>query len=159
LDALKGKPLPIYGDGLNVRDWLYVEDHCEALQLVLEKGKVGEVYNIGGRCERTNIEIVNEICTLLDRVCPNSPFTPHSSLITYVKDRPGHDRRYAINSSKIEKELGWRPKETFETGLEKTICWYLENSKWVESVHQAYRNGSNDTIQLKNKKCKFKNAK
>jgi dTDP-glucose 4,6-dehydratase len=140
LNALKGKPLPIYGDGLNVRDWLYVEDHCEALRLVLEKGGVGEVYNIGGRCERTNIEIVNEICALLDRVCPNSGFTPYSSLITYVKDRPGHDRRYAINSSKIEKELGWRPKETFETGLEKTIRWYLENSKWVESVQTgAYR--------------------
>jgi dTDP-glucose 4,6-dehydratase len=140
LNALKGKPLPVYGDGLNVRDWLYVEDHCEALQLVLEKGKVGEVYNIGGRCERTNIEIVNAICTLLDRVCPNSPFTPHSSLITRVKDRPGHDRRYAIECSKIEKELGWQPKETFETGLEKTVRWYLDNPGWVESVQTgAYR--------------------
>jgi len=140
LNAIKGKPLPVYGDGLNVRDWLYVEDHCEALQLVLENGKVGEVYNIGGRCERTNIEIVNEICAVLDKVCPNSPFTPHSSLITYVKDRPGHDRRYAIDSSKIERELGWYPKETFETGLEKTIRWYLENPKWVESVQTgAYR--------------------
>jgi dTDP-glucose 4,6-dehydratase len=140
LNALKGKPLPVYGDGSNVRDWLYVEDHCEALQLVLEKGKVGEVYNIGGRCERTNIEIVNAICTLLDRVCPNSPFTPHSSLITRVKDRPGHDRRYAIECSKIEKELGWQPKETFETGLEKTVRWYLDNPGWVESVQTgAYR--------------------
>jgi len=140
LNALKGKSLPVYGDGLNVRDWLYVEDHCEALQLVLEKGKVGEVYNIGGRCERTNVEIVDEICALLDRVCPNSPFIPHSSLITYVKDRPGHDRRYAIDCSKIEKELGWQPKETFETGLEKTIRWYLDNPGWVESVQTgAYR--------------------
>lgn len=144
LNALKGKALPVYGDGLNVRDWLYVEDHCEALRLVLEKGRVGEVYNIGGRCERTNIEIVNEICVLLDRVCPNSPFTPHSSLITHVKDRAGHDRRYAIDCSKIEKELGWRPKETFETGLEKTIRWYLENSEWVESVQTgSYRDWVN----------------
>lgn len=144
LNAIKGKPLPVYGDGLNVRDWLYVEDHCEALQLVLEKGKVGEIYNIGGRCERTNIEIVNGICTLLDRVCPNSPFAPHSSLITLVKDRPGHDRRYAIDCSKIEKELGWRPKETFETGLDKTIRWYIENSRWVESVQTgAYRDWIN----------------
>lgn len=152
LNALKGKPLPIYGDGLNVRDWLYVEDHCEALQLVLEKGKVGEVYNIGGRCERTNIEIVNGICTLLDRVCPNSPFTPHSSLITYVKDRPGHDRRYAIDSSKIKRELGWQPKETFDTGLEKTIRWYLENPKWVESVQTgAYREWIQKHYETKNK--------
>ena len=140
LNALKGKPLPVYGDGLNVRDWLYVEDHCEALRLVLEKGRTGEVYNIGGRCERTNIEIVNAICTLLDRFCPNSPFVPHSSLITYVKDRPGHDRRYAIDCSKIERELGWQPKETFETGLEKTVRWYLDNPGWVESVQTgAYR--------------------
>jgi len=134
LNSLKGKPLPIYGDGLNIRDWLYVEDHCEALHTVLERGKVGEVYNIGGRCEKTNLEIVKTICDLLDKVCLQSPFVPHASLVTYVKDRPGHDRRYAIDCSKIEKELGWRAKETFETGLKKTIQWYLENPEWVESV-------------------------
>lgn len=134
LNALKGKPLPIYGDGLNIRDWLYVEDHCEALRTVLERGKVGEVYNIGGRCEKTNLEIVKTICDLLDKVCLQSPFAPHASLITYVKDRPAHDRRYAIDCTKIEKDLGWRAKETFETGLEKTIQWYLENPDWVESV-------------------------
>jgi dTDP-glucose 4,6-dehydratase len=140
LNALKGKPLPIYGDGLNIRDWLYVEDHCEALQLVLEKGQVGEVYNIGGRCEKTNLDIVKTICDLLDKVCLQSPFAPHSSMITYVKDRPGHDRRYAIDCSKIERELGWQPKETFETGLKKTIEWYLGNPEWVESVQTgAYR--------------------
>jgi dTDP-glucose 4,6-dehydratase len=140
LNARNGKPLPIYGDGLNIRDWLYVEDHCEALQLVLEKGKVGEVYNIGGRCEKTNLEIVKTICDLLDKVCLQSPFAPHTSLITYVKDRLGHDRRYAIDCSKIERELGWQPKETFETGLKKTIQWYLENSEWVESIQTgAYR--------------------
>jgi dTDP-glucose 4,6-dehydratase len=134
LNALKGKPLPIYGDGLNVRDWLYVEDHCEALHIVLEKGRVGEVYNIGGRCEKTNLEIVKTICDLLDKVCLQSPFAPHASLITYVKDRPGHDRRYAIDWSKIERELGWQPNETFETGLEKTITWYLKNPEWIKSV-------------------------
>ena len=140
LNALRGKPLPIYGDGLNVRDWLYVEDHCEALNVVLEKGCMGQVYNIGGRCEKTNLEIVKTICDLLDKICLQSPFTPHASLITYVKDRPGHDRRYAIDCSKIEKELGWKPKETFETGLKKTIQWYLENPKWVESIQTgAYR--------------------
>jgi dTDP-glucose 4,6-dehydratase len=140
LNAVNGKSLPIYGDGLNIRDWLYVEDHCEALQLVLEEGRVGEVYNIGGRCEKTNLEIVKTICDLLDKVSLKSPFTPRVSLITYVKDRPGHDRRYAIDCSKIERELGWRPKETFETGLRKTIQWYLENHDWVESVQTgAYR--------------------
>jgi len=140
LNALRGKPLPIYGDGLNVRDWLYVEDHCEALNVVLEKGRIGQVYNIGGRCEKTNLEIVKTICDLLDKICLQSPFHPHASLVTYVKDRPGHDRRYAIDCSKIEKELGWRPKETFETGLKKTITWYLENPDWVESIQTgAYR--------------------
>lgn len=140
LNALKGKTLPIYGDGLNIRDWLYVEDHCEALHLVLEKGRVGEVYNIGGQCEKTNLEVVKTICSLLDKIYPESPFTPYASLISYVKDRPGHDLRYSIDCSKIERELGWRPKESFETGLKKTIKWYLENSEWVESVQTgAYR--------------------
>lgn len=158
LNAINGKSLPIYGDGLNVRDWLYVEDHCKALNVVLEKGRVGEVYNIGGRCEKTNLEMVKTICDLLDKVCLQSPFKPHASLITYVKDRPGHDRRYAIDCSKIEKELGWRAKETFETGLKKTIQWYLENPDWVESVQTgAYR----EWIQkhYSNEKCKFQNSK
>lgn len=134
LNALDGKPLPVYGDGLNVRDWLYVEDHCEALRLVLGHGKPGSVYNIGGRCEKTNMEVVRTICCLLDEMVPGSPYTPHHSLIQFVKDRPGHDRRYAIDSTKIEDELGWRPRESFETGVKKTIRWYLDNTAWVESV-------------------------
>jgi len=140
LNALNGKPLPIYGDGLNVRDWLYVEDHCEALSVVLDRGRIGEVYNIGGRCEMTNLEVVRTVCSIMDEMLPDSPHAPHDSLVTFVKDRPGHDRRYAIDSSKIEKELGWSPKETFETGIRKTIQWYLENSQWVEAVQTgAYR--------------------
>ena len=134
LNALTGKPLPVYGDGLNVRDWLYVEDHCEALRLVLERGEPGSVYNIGGNCEKTNVEVVRTICRVLDEMVPGSPHVPHHSLIRPVKDRPGHDRRYAIDSSKIEGELGWRPREDFESGLMKTIKWYLDNTAWVESV-------------------------
>jgi len=141
LNALEGKTLPIYGDGKNIRDWLYVGDNNEALKLVVERGKVGETYNIGGCCEKTNIEVVMSICTILDKLCPDSPQIPHKSLITFVQDRPGHDRRYAMNISKIEKELGWRPKENFETGLKKTIQWYIDNPKWIESVITgAYRN-------------------
>ena len=140
LNALNGEQLPIYGDGLNVRDWLYVEDHCEALHFVLERGRIGEIFNIGGRCEKTNLEVVRTVCSLLDEMQPDSGHVPHSSLITLVKDRPGHDWRYAMDISKIEKELGWSPKETFETGLKKTIQWYLENPRWVESVQTgAYR--------------------
>ena len=140
LNALEGKPLPVYGDGLNVRDWLYVEDHCEALRLVLERGQPGSTYNIGGHCEKTNVDVVRTICGLLDEMVPNSPHVPHHSLIQFVKDRPGHDRRYAIDSSKIENELGWRPRENFETGLRKTIRWYLDNTAWVQSVRTgAYR--------------------
>ena len=134
LNAVQGKPLPIYGDGLNIRDWLYVEDHCEALQLVLEQGRVGEIYNIGGHCEKTNLEVVETICGLLDEICADSPHVPHGSLITFVKDRPGHDRRYAMGTAKIEKELGWSPRHTFDTGLRKTIQWYLDNPRWIESV-------------------------
>ncbi|MFZ0451902.1 MAG: dTDP-glucose 4,6-dehydratase [Desulfatiglandaceae bacterium] len=137
LNAEQGKPLPIYGDGLNVRDWLYVEDHCRALSTVLERGRVGEVYNIGGHCEKTNLEIVKTICSILDEIIPESPHRPHESLITFVRDRPGHDRRYAIDSSKIERELGWRPVESFESGLRKTIEWYFENREWVESVQRG----------------------
>ncbi|MDR3566934.1 MAG: dTDP-glucose 4,6-dehydratase [Syntrophobacteraceae bacterium] len=140
LNAIEGKPLPVYGDGLNIRDWLYVEDHCEALRMVLEKGKPGETYNIGGCCEKTNIEIVNTLCSLLDEMAPESPYSPHSSLVTFVNDRLGHDRRYAVDCSRIGRELGWRAKETFESGLRKTIRWYLDNTQWVQSVRSgAYR--------------------
>jgi dTDP-glucose 4,6-dehydratase len=132
LNALNGKPLPVYGDGQNFRDWLYVEDHCDALALVLEKGRVGETYNIGGWNERTNLNVVQTVCTILDELHPMGK--PHKSLITYVKDRPGHDRRYAIDASKIERELGWKPKETFETGLRKTVEWYLTNANWINGV-------------------------
>ena len=137
LNALEGKPLPIYGDGQQIRDWLYVEDHAEALRLVLEKGAVGETYNIGGHNEKTNIEVVKNICSLLDELVPNSPYIPHESLITYVKDRPGHDIRYAIDASKISRQLGWKPKETFETGIRKTIRWYLDNTKWCKHVQDG----------------------
>jgi dTDP-glucose 4,6-dehydratase len=134
LNGLAGKALPVYGDGLNVRDWLYVEDHCAAIQLVLEQGRPGETYNVGGRTEMRNIDVVRMICTLLDELHPNSPVTPHEKLITYVKDRPGHDRRYAIDCSKIERELGWKPVETFESGIRKTVQWYLDNQEWVGHV-------------------------
>jgi dTDP-glucose 4,6-dehydratase len=133
-NALKGATLPVYGDGLNMRDWLYVEDHCEALRLVLERGEPGNVYNIGGNCEKTNMEVVRTTCRLLDELMPGSAHVPHHLLIRHVNDRPGHDRRYAIDSRKIESELGWRPRENFETGLIKTIRWYLDNPGWVESV-------------------------
>ncbi len=127
-NAVHGKPLPIYGDGLNVRDWLYVEDHCEAIRTVLAEGRPGETYNIGGRSEKTNLEIVNTICSILEQERPGRDYR---SLITFVTDRPGHDRRYAIDSTKIETELAWRPRESFETGIRKTIRWYLENTEWV----------------------------
>ncbi|HTR26954.1 MAG TPA: dTDP-glucose 4,6-dehydratase [Terriglobales bacterium] len=134
LNACEGKPLPIYGDGQNVRDWLYVEDHCRAIRTVLSRGRAGETYNIGGRNEKKNLEIVRTICSLLDRLRPGDAVVPHEKLITYVKDRPGHDRRYAMNISKIERELEWHPQETFETGIEKTVRWYLENDSWVRGV-------------------------
>ncbi len=137
LNAVEGKPLPIYGDGKNIRDWIYVEDHCEALLLVMEKGRPGEVYNIGGRCEKTNLEIVKTICAILDKLDPEPSRVPHESLITFVKDRPGHDKRYAIDCTKIEKELGWKPAQSFETGLKKTIEWYLTNKKWVEKTRSG----------------------
>ncbi len=134
LNALNQKPLPIYGDGLNVRDWLYVGDHCSALRSILKNARPGEVYNIGGCNERTNIEVVRTICAILDELQPNSDITRYESLITYIKDRPGHDRRYAINASKIERELGWKPAESFESGIRKTVQWYLDNMGWVEGV-------------------------
>jgi len=134
LNARHGKPLPVYGDGQNVRDWLYVEDHCEAIRMVLAKGKVGQTYNVGGWSERRNIEIVKTICSILDQLCPNDPVLPHEKLISYVKDRPGHDRRYAIDARKIKQELNWKPRETFETGIRKTIAWYLTHDEWIKEV-------------------------
>jgi dTDP-glucose 4,6-dehydratase len=138
LHALNGKAIPVYGDGQNVRDWLYVADHCEAIRLVLARGRVGETYNIGGENELKNIGVVNTICTVLDELQPQAQ--PRSKLITYVTDRPGHDRRYAMNISKISSELAWRPRETFATGIRKTIQWYLDNPAWIQSVTSgAYR--------------------
>lgn len=134
LNAVEGKPLPVYGDGQQVRDWLYVEDHCRAIQTVLTRGTVGETYNIGGNCERTNLEVVETICRTVDRLRPDLPHAPCSSLVTFVKDRPGHDRRYAIDASKIRDDLGWVPDENFESGLERTIRWYLDHSEWCEGV-------------------------
>lgn len=134
LHALGGKPIPVYGDGQHVRDWLYVADHCEAIRLVLARGRAGETYNIGGQNELKNLDVVNTICAVLDELRPQASAQPHSKLITYVTDRPGHDRRYAMNISKIEAELGWRPRETFETGIRKTIQWYLDNPDWIQSV-------------------------
>jgi dTDP-glucose 4,6-dehydratase len=140
LNALEGKQLPIYGDGKNVRDWLFVGDHCAAIRTVLAKGRLGETYNIGGNSERTNLEVVTGICNLLDELCPNSAITPRTGLMRFVPDRPGHDRRYAINASKIHREFGWAPTVTFEEGLRKTVEWYLKNSGWVENVRTgAYR--------------------
>ncbi len=134
LNAVAGKPLPVYGDGLNVRDWLYVGDHCTAIRAVLKKGIVGDTYNIGGNCEKTNVDVVKVICTILDELRPDSPITPHASRISFVKDRPGHDRRYAMNITKIQRELGWHPKQNFESGIRETVRWYLGHMNWVEQV-------------------------
>jgi dTDP-glucose 4,6-dehydratase len=131
-NALDGKPLPVYGDGRQIRDWLYVADHCEAIRTVLERGRAGEVYNVGGTAERRNLEVVHTLCDILDRERPRAG--GHRALITYVADRPGHDRRYAIDSRKIRGELGWKPRESFETGLAKTVRWYLDNAAWVANV-------------------------
>lgn len=133
INALQGKPLPIYGDGKNIRNWIYVEDHCEALRLVLAKGKAGETYNIGDNQEYTNLSVVNTICSILDELKPDS-HVPHASLITHVKDRPGHDRRYALDCSKISRTLGWRPRDTFANNIKKTVAWYLRNMSWIENV-------------------------
>jgi dTDP-glucose 4,6-dehydratase len=133
LNARDGKPLPVYGDGQNIRDWLYVEDHCTAIATVLWRGRPGETYNIGGRNEKPNLEIVQTICDLVDEITPRAEGS-RRHLITFVKDRPGHDRRYAMDARKIERELGWKPKETFESGIRKTVSWYLENELWVKDV-------------------------
>jgi dTDP-glucose 4,6-dehydratase len=140
VNALAGKALPVYGDGMQVRDWLYVKDHCSAIRRVLEAGKLGETYNVGGWNEKPNIEIVKTVCALLDELRPRADGTSYSTQITTVKDRPGHDRRYAIDASKIERELGWKPAETFESGIRKTVQWYLANPEWVAHVQSgAYR--------------------
>ena len=139
LNALEGRPLPVYGTGSNVRDWLHVEDHARALLLILEKGRIGDTYNVGGRNEQTNLAVVEQICALVDRLRPAG--RPHGDLITFVTDRPGHDARYAIDATKIETELGWRARESFATGLEKTVRWYLDNSAWWRPLRQGVYSG------------------
>ena len=140
VNALAGKPLPIYGDGMQVRDWLYVRDHCSAIRRVLEAGQLGETYNVGGWNEKANIDIVKTVCSLLDELRPRADGKAYAEQITYVTDRPGHDRRYAIDARKLERELGWKPAETFETGIRKTVQWYLSNPEWVANVQSgAYR--------------------
>lgn len=137
VNALGGKPLPVYGDGQQIRDWLYVKDHCSAIRRVLEAGQTGEVYNVGGWNEKPNLEIVNRVCALLDELRPRPDGKTYAEQITYVTDRPGHDRRYAIDARKLERELGWKPAETFETGIRKTVEWYLSNWDWVENVQSG----------------------
>jgi dTDP-glucose 4,6-dehydratase len=140
LNALEGQPLPVYGDGQQIRDWLFVGDHCRALRLVLARGEPGQVYNIGGDCQRTNLEVVRTICAIVDRLRPDLPHRPCSGLIRFVADRPGHDRRYAMDATKIQRELGWAPLEDFQSGLERTVRWYLDHSGWVQRVSSgAYR--------------------
>jgi dTDP-glucose 4,6-dehydratase len=136
LNAMEGKPLPIYGDGGQIRDWLYVEDHCEAIWMVLRKGHSGQTYNVGGGSQPTNIEVVQHLCSAMDELLPHSPFLPHSSLMRFVPDRPGHDRRYAIDITKIKTQLGWQPKQSLGSGLQKTIEWYLSNTEWVSAIRQ-----------------------
>lgn len=137
VNAIAGKPLPVYGDGLQVRDWLYVRDHCSAIRRVLEAGRLGETYNVGGWNEKTNLEIVNTVCALLDELRPRADRRSYAQQITFVKDRPGHDRRYAIDARKIERDLGWTPSETFETGIRKTVRWYLDHPEWVSRVQSG----------------------
>lgn len=139
--ALAGEKLPVYGDGMQVRDWLYVKDHCRAILKVLDGGRVGETYNIGGNNEMTNLEVVKTICGLLDDMVPDSAHKPHASLIDFVEDRPGHDRRYAIDAGKLQRELDWQPEETFETGIRKTVQWYLDNREWVQRVSSGEYRG------------------
>jgi len=141
LNALAGKPLPIYGDGQQIRDWLYVKDHCSAIRQVLDMGRLGETYNVGGWNEKTNLEVVRTLCSILDDLKPRADGKQYKEQITYIKDRPGHDRRYAVDATKIERELGWKPVETFETGIRKTVQWYLDNQSWVHNVTSgAYHN-------------------
>lgn len=141
ISALNGKPIPIYGDGKNIRDWLYVKDHCSAIRNILNNGSVGEVYNIGGSNEKTNLEVVRMLCDILDKIKPLKNGLSYSNQITFVKDRPGHDRRYAINATKLKKNLKWKPSETFETGIKKTVEWYLENPEWIkQALNDDYKN-------------------
>lgn len=147
LNALQGKPLPVYGNGANVRDWLYVEDHARALDLIAEEGRIGETYNVGGRNEQRNIDVVTRICAIMDEAHPAG--APHARLITYVDDRPGHDARYAIDASKLENELGWRAEETFETGIAKTVKWYLENDWWWRPLQERYDGGRLGLVEHK----------
>ena len=137
VNALAGKPLPVYGDGMQIRDWLYVKDHCSAIRTVLAQGRLGETYNVGGWNEKPNIEIVRTVCALLDEMSPRADGKGYAEQVTYVKDRPGHDRRYAIDATKIHRELGWKPAETFETGIRKTVRWYLDNQAWVQQVQSG----------------------
>jgi dTDP-glucose 4,6-dehydratase len=140
MNALEGRNLPVYGDGGNVRDWLFVEDHCSAIRAVIDRGRVGETYNIGGNSERKNLDVVTSICDIVDELRPDAELGPRKKLITFVTDRPGHDRRYAIDASKISRELGWRPEEKFDSGLYKTVAWYLDHGAWVQNVRTgAYR--------------------
>ena len=139
-NALAGKPLPIYGDGQQIRDWLYVKDHCSAIRRVLADGQLGETYNVGGWNEKANLEVVHTLCALLDELSPRADGQPYKNQITFVKDRPGHDQRYAIDASRLERELGWKPAETFDTGIRKTVQWYLQNQEWVANITSgAYR--------------------
>ena len=137
LNALRGKPLPVYGDGRNIRDWLYVGDHCSAIRAVLGNGRPGEVYNIGGASERANIEVVQAICSILDRLKPREDGSGYSTLVSHVKDRPGHDRRYAVDAGKISREIGWKPAESFDSGLKKTVEWYLHNPQWIAGIESG----------------------
>ena len=151
LNAIEGKPLPVYGDGKNVRDWLHVDDHCAAIRTVLQSGQPGDTFNIGGDSEATNLEVVQRICDTVDRLRPDLPHSPCRNLITFVKDCPGHDRRYAIDATRVKRELGWRPKFDFQEGLEHTVRWFLDNTDWVKSVtsgsYQRQRLGlSNETL-------------
>jgi dTDP-glucose 4,6-dehydratase len=136
LNALQGQALPVYGDGGQIRDWLYVDDHCEAILAVLQRGKTGETYNLGGDNQPTNLIVVQTLCEILDELVPGSAYAPHQSLIRYVADRPGHDRRYAMNSAKIRTELGWHPRESLESGLVKTVKWYLDHPEWVDAIQR-----------------------
>ncbi|MGB8273667.1 MAG: dTDP-glucose 4,6-dehydratase [Alphaproteobacteria bacterium] len=144
--ALAGQPLPIYGKGDNVRDWLYVEDHAEALRLVLARGRIGETYNIGGGSERTNLQVVNAICAQLDDIVPDSPHRPHAKLIAFVADRPGHDKRYAIDASKVARDLGWKPGHNFDQAMQKTVTWFVENRAWAEK--EMARTGAGERLGL-----------
>jgi dTDP-glucose 4,6-dehydratase len=141
LNALEGKELPVYGSGANVRDWLHVEDHARALALIAERGRVGESYNVGGSAERSNLEVVEAICALMDELAPDAAIGPRGKLIRFVADRPGHDQRYAIDAGKIERELGWRPQESFESGLRSTVAWYLENRDWWGRIRSGVYRG------------------